>query len=784
MPLFSFQKLHLQNLLLLALLQVSFCSNGQKPAAGAIYLTNSEWKLRVDPVTLSMAFIGQKNKEYEISAAAPAETVKDLVQEPAALSWSYPAKKISVNLQLKPGYADLTIRASAVTDFTWPLLKPGFNAYTIPLSQGKYIPVRDSLWIDHMTANGPFSGSQDLSMQFFASNGEDAALVYIIKNMFNNKLFFFNSGGSLAMKFKHDFVATVKDKQYGFRVYLTKNNTADIARTYRKYIQETSRIVTLEEKAKDNPNIRKLYGAPHIYIWNMEAISVADILKWKSLKSEMVRELSEDNPNPTRHIFDLFKSAGAESGNEFISQLNAFKQGDYVIKYHQNLLVRALSEALVRKDFYAAEAWKNISTGQDAKTLIAKGLNNLSVTELYRLNELLLYAAYPGLLRPIKDWGGAPPSMLDDIKAAGIHNAWLGLSDWVPGELHPDFIAKARELGFLIGPYDSYHSIHQPGKEKWLTAKFEDTSLYNSAFVMNKEGKPVGGFLGAGRQLNPTLALPSVKERVNRVMRDTNHEFNSWFIDCDGTGEIFDDYTPGRMTDQQQDLQARLQRMGWIRDTFKLVIGSEVGNDFAASTLAFGHGMTTPIVEWNDPDMRKNKSSKYYIGGYFSNTGGIPSRYVLQAPLKDKYLYTYFDNRFSVPLFQLVYNNSEITSHHWEWGSLKVASEIRNNSLKEILYNVPPLYHLDQENWEKFKDIITKHLKVFSRTHPIAVQLEMTDFEWLSTDRLVQKTVFENSLEMIANFGNTAFIYQNHPVEDHAVLIHDLKTGKYELYKP
>ena len=42
--------------------------------------------------------------------------------------------------------------------------------------------------------------------------------------------------------------------------------------------------------------------------------------------------------------------------------------------------------------------------------------------------------------------------------------------------------------------------------------------------------------------------------------------FNSWFIDCDATGEIYDDYTPSHITTQEEDLAARLERMSYIRD--------------------------------------------------------------------------------------------------------------------------------------------------------------------------------------------------------------------------
>jgi hypothetical protein len=97
---------------------------------------------------------------------------------------------------------------------------------------------------------------------------------------------------------------------------------------------------------------------------------------------------------------------------------------------------------------------------------------------------------------------------------------------------------------------------------------------------------------------------------------------------------------------------------------------------------------------------------------------------------------------------------------------------------------VPPLYHLDQENWNKFKKLITSQVRVFSKTHEIAVKLEMTEFDWLTKDRLVQWTKFENSLEIIANFGNQSFSWKGRLIPDHAMLIHNLISNEYEVYKP
>ncbi len=622
-------------------------------------LTAGSHSFGIDPETFSLNYYSPDGKKYSVSSDSPNREIANLKVAPGFVTWEYPGTGISVSLTPGSDYLDVVIQSEASSEFTWPRVSTDLDAYTIPLHQGKFIPAKDLIWLEHLSDQGPLNALEALSMQFFALNMDEIALVFIIKNKFNNRLHFHDEDGSIAMNFIHDFPSTVKEKKYGFRIYPVSNDITEIAKTYKNYIIDTRGILSLEEKAEKNPDIRKLYGAPHIYVWQ--------------------------------------------------NQLNTDK---------------------------------NIES---------------------RMKDL--------------------QSLLEGLQDSGIKKAWIGLHSWTVGENYPEFVSQVNEAGYLIGPYDSYHSIHPPGEERWITATFDDTTLYQNAFVMNKRGQPVGGFLGEGRRLNPILSLPSVHNRTKAVF-DQGIRFNSWFIDCDATGECYDDYTPSRMTSQRDDMEARLERMAWIRDTYGLVVGSETGNDFSANTIAYAHGMTTPVVAWGDPDMRSDSNSEYFVGSYYSPSGGIPARYVKPVPVKDKYRYVYFDNRFNLPLFQLVYNNAVITSHHWEWGSLKVPSEITGTMLKEILYNVPPLYHIDRHHWDQYKDIISSHSGMFAKTHSAAVTKPLNHFDWLTPDRLVQKTRFGETLEIIANFGTAPFMYNGMEIDGQCLAVFDSGSPEPGLYCP
>ncbi|MBC1457618.1 hypothetical protein HB850_07600 [Listeria newyorkensis] len=201
------------------------------------------------------------------------------------------------------------------------------------------------------------------------------------------------------------------------------------------------------------------------------------------------------------------------------------------------------------------------------------------------------------------------------------------------------------------------------------------------------------------------------------------------------------------------------------------VIGSEGGNDYAASDIAFAHGLETPVIKWDDPDMRENEDSPYFIGKYASMDGSIPTRYSKIVPIKEEYKPIYTSPVYSIPLFKLVYNRSVITTHHWEWDSYKIKGQTGERRLKEYLYNTPPLFHLDEANWKLHQADITANMKNWTPFQQEALRHEMTNFQTLDTDRLVQKTEFGSDLQVIANFSSKDFQSEKLTIPAHSALI-------------
>src|SRR5204862_350571 len=126
------------------------------------------------------------------------------------------------------------------------------------------------------------------------------------------------------------------------------------------------------------------------------------------------------------------------------------------------------------------------------------------------------------------------------------------------------------------------------------------------------------GFLGTGSHLSSVAAEPHVKRRVGAWMKE--FAFNSYFVDCDGTGELFDNYSARYPATKQLDMELRLKRMAWIRDTYHAVIGSEIGAYYSAPVIHFGHGMMTPVFGFHDPLLHE-ANSPYFLGRWYPEGG-------------------------------------------------------------------------------------------------------------------------------------------------------------------
>ena len=237
--------------------------------------------------------------------------------------------------------------------------------------------------------------------------------------------------------------------------------------------------------------------------------------------------------------------------------------------------------------------------------------------EVIRRNQQALADAFGSFVNPPESWGdGLSKSLLDSLHEAGIDRALLLLSDLYGRSFRPDVVAHAEKLGYLLGPYDSYHSVHSPTagpNDTWETAQF-DGAAYEQGRVINADGSGHGGFKKRGYHFSPKAAWPYVQERVGRIVQQA--PYSAWFIDCDATAECFDDFSPEHPATRIEDTKLRRQRLAWLESKHRMVVGSEGGSVLFADVIHFGHGVHTPYIGHLDPSFR-DPQSPHYLGRHW-----------------------------------------------------------------------------------------------------------------------------------------------------------------------
>ena len=507
-----------------------------------------------------------------------------------------------------------------------------------------------------------------------------------------------------------------------------------VAKAFRDWRETTDQlgaippIRTLSQKIEDLSKAERLLGAPHIYLWGPSLFSQHDLPrnKWIPFAEALMNASSESFAGKLVRSFS----------DEQRGQLEELAKSDWPAAYLSQGVAQAINNGLTNDRLLASYSSNHPTT-------------------VSQENQQALKASFSNILRPVESWGdGFSKPLLDSLHESGIERANLVLHDLLANSAKPALASYAEELGYLVGPYDSYHSIHSPNSppdDTWETAQF-DLHAFEEGHVRNADGSGHGGFKGIGYHFSPEVAWPYVQSRVGNIVSHTN--YSTWFIDCDATGECFDDYHPAHPASRLEDSELRRHRLDWIETTKGMVVGSEGGSVIFSDVIHYGHGVNTHYIGHLSPSF-KDRQSPHFLGRHWPPHE--PEMFFKPIPVPPELVSPYFDPTIRIPLYQAALGDQLIATHHWNFGSLKFSDIEHTRALIEILYMVPPMYHLNRSSWESKKEKILKHYHFWSPLHRELATAPLSKFEYLSKDRQVQRTTFETpegNVNLTVNFSD------------------------------
>jgi hypothetical protein len=618
-------------------------------------------------------------------------------------------------------------KADTSGELTW-WLPEGLGSFVLPLSAGVVVDTTNAPLMRWLKGGSPWELSE--LPVFGVRYGERTAVIIVPWPQYAELVM----GERVGVRFKfaaNRANATPCDIVAQWR----GNDPLEVAaafRSWRESAKDTGAIPkprSLSVKASALPAVSNLFGAPHIYLWGPALFSRHDVDKGKWIAfARALRDASQET-----------------IAGRVLARFTAAQRA--------NLAKLAQSEW--------AEDWLTLDVATAIDGVLAdRSLVNLPadmpLAKVVGTNSAAFGEAMRGFVHDPGTWGdGFSLPMLESLWAAGIDRAVLLLSDLYSASPRPDVASKATQLGYLTGPYDSYHSVHDPQAAPdatWETAQF-DRAAYERGRVQNADGSGHGGFKGHGYHLAPAAAWPYVRLRVRVSLAQT--PFTAWFIDCDATAECFDDYNPLHPANRVDDIQLRRQRLRWLEEENKLVVGSEGGSALFSDVIHFGHGIQTPYLghlakEFKDP------GSPSFLGRHWpSDTPAVSFKAV---PVPSALISPYFDPCVRVPLYQAALGDEMIVSHHWSFDSFKLDNVAAERELMELLYMVPPMYHLNRATWPQRRSKIIRHFAFWSPLHRRLAAAPLVRFETLTPDHLLQRTTFrlpDGDVTMTVNFGQS-----------------------------
>lgn len=256
------------------------------------------WTAEINPRTLEV--IGKMNEKSTAIASPVTENMGDylnLLSSSEKASWNYPEKNLSVEISKNKNQIIFKFVSSKSQSFEWPSTLQANNADTnnseniiLPDGEGLLIPVTDPFWLENFEKYNAteYAMMEQLTLPFFGNITDDNTVSYISDSSLNNTLKILKNKDNLYVQQEHIF----RQKDY-FSPYIiminldNKKNILAPAIHFRNHLIETKEFVTLKQKEDKNPEIKKLHGAIHTYVWGtgrtVEALKLLSSMGIKNL---------------------------------------------------------------------------------------------------------------------------------------------------------------------------------------------------------------------------------------------------------------------------------------------------------------------------------------------------------------------------------------------------------------------------------------------------------------------------------------------------------------------
>jgi len=357
-------------------------------------------------------------------------------------------------------------------------------------------------------------------------------------------------------------------------------------------------------------------------------------------------------------------------------------------------------------------------------------------------------------------------SFIDRLIQSGVNKAILSFykSWYVPDhEQDPVLIRYAADKGFLAGRYDIDTDVWNPQEIPSHLVHIR-TDAYPKDVVVTSSGgmqKNWTRYL-SGRPVDGYTVCSSAfwKYGSTRIGNDLiQNNYNTRFFDTILSLALLECYSESHPLTRFEDMINKKMYLESVGEKYGLLIGTEDVRDYALNQLHYTEGVLTiaasqdAAYSWLDP---------------------------VYEPGEEYELYN-MDATRRIPLFQLVYHNSVASTWYTGDSISKVPAYWQKKDLFTVLYGCMPLIMpKNQAHWDENEAQFLSSIHLAGAFYECVGNERMVTHQFISADKLIQRTLFSNGWEVIGNFSDKNIEHQSFTIPPNGFYATD---GKYEIYR-
>lgn len=330
----------------------------------------------------------------------------------------------------------------------------------------------------------------------------------------------------------------------------------------------------------------------------------------------------------------------------------------------------------------------------------------------------------------------------DEMKSLGMDRVvWCGFDN----ETKED-AAYLTKIGYLVGTYDCFRDVYHKGLLAYTDPKnfargvrflpfAEDVACIDKSgkvetawTIPDKQGR-LHDMYGLCDMCGPRLARELIAPDVKSI------GFTARLMDvqiAEGPHACYSPKHPGTL---RQALEAQREEHRYLQQELKQVVGTERGSENHIGCFDYAEGMLSTPMQCSQPMGWRTKDSAFF-------GKDVPKNWRREG----------LDPVSRIPLWELVYHDVAVSYFHWMDTTMRYPEQTEWRDALCTLYGVPPIYSMRVEFWDKLKNEVATSYRRVSPFARETIGSRMTGFEYVTPDRMVQRSTFANGSVVTVDF--------------------------------